>query len=71
MSKKVKELKELGSEGLTKRLEEMKKELMKYRGQISTGTPTENPGQVRNVKRTIARIKTIVKLKKEDKEPKK
>lgn len=63
--KQMKELKKINSEELNKRLEELTKELMKYNAQISTGTPPENPGQVRNVKRTIARIKTIINSKTE------
>jgi large subunit ribosomal protein L29 len=65
MSKKVKELREMSKENLEKRLEELKKDLMKFRSQISTGTPPENPGQVGNVRKTIARIHTILKSKKE------
>lgn len=44
--------------------------MMKYNAQISTGTPPENPGKVRNVKRTIARINTLLKEKPEEKEKK-
>ena len=63
--KKVKEIKNLNKEDMEKRLEELRKELMKFNSQISTGTPPENPGQVSNVKRNIARIKTFLKNKKE------
>jgi large subunit ribosomal protein L29 len=62
MNKKTKELSEMKAEDLAKRLVDLKKELMKFRGQISTGTPPENPGQVRNVKKTIARINTLTKI---------
>ncbi len=62
---RVKKLTDLNKEELEKQLEELRKEMMKYRAQISTGTPTENPGRVRAVKRTIARIITILKNKPE------
>jgi len=60
MSKMMKKLREMNKEDLNKRLEELHKELMKYRSQISTGTPPENPGQVKNTKKNIARIKTLL-----------
>ena len=69
--KKTKNLKELSKEDMKNKMEELRKDLMRFNAQISTGTPPENPGQVRNVKRTIARIKTFLKnKKKEDKEKK-
>lgn len=40
---------------------ELKKELMKMKSQIATGTPPENPGRVREIKRTLARINTLRK----------
>lgn len=68
--RKVKEISELGKEDLEQKLEDLRKDLMKFRAQISTGTPPENPGQVKNVKRNIARIKTFLKNKKEEGEVK-
>ncbi len=69
--KKTKNLKELSKEDMNKKMEELRRDLMKFNAQISTGTPPENPGQVRNVKRTIARLKTFLKNKEEgDKEKK-
>jgi len=62
---KVKKLKDLSKVELEKQLVELRKEMMRYNAQISTGTPPENPGKVRNVKRTIARIYTILKDKQE------
>ena len=32
---------------------------MKLRAQVSRGTPPENPGRIRAIKRTIARILTM------------
>ena len=67
---RIKKLKDLSKEDLEKQLVELRKEMMKYRSQISTGTPPENPGKVGNVKKTIARIKTIIKTKPEVKSKK-
>ena len=57
---KKKDLKKTSPAELKKRLEELKKELMKYNSQISTGIPSENPGRIRAVKKTIARIKMLL-----------
>lgn len=64
--KKVEDLKKLSKEDMEKRLEELRKALMKANTQISTGTPPENPGQVRAVKRNIARLITFIKEKPEE-----
>ena len=58
---KKKDLKKLKREDIQTKLEEMKKELMKYNAQISTGTPPENPGRVKTVKKTIARLTMMLK----------
>lgn len=61
--KKLEELRKLNNEDMEKRLEELRKSLMKANTQISTGTPPENPGQVRTIKRNIARIIMFKKMK--------
>lgn len=43
---------------LKERLNELRKEMIKINAQLSTHTPPENPGRVRTVKKTIARIYT-------------
>lgn len=63
---KVEELKKLSKEDMDKRLEELRKSLMKANTQISTGTPPENPGQVRVIKRNIARLIMFKKEKPEE-----
>ncbi len=60
---KKKELKLMSKEDLTSKLDELKKELMKFNTQIATGTTPKSPGQIKNTKKTIARILTILKLK--------
>ena len=60
---KIKELRQIDKKELEKRLEELKKELIKYNAQISTSTPPENPGNVKKVKKTIAKIITILNSK--------
>ena len=60
---KIKELRELPVKELEKKLAELKLELMKLNSQVATGTAPKNPSQVRNTKKTIARILTIIKEK--------
>tara|TARA_Y100000310_G_C20138123_1_gene559000 strand:+ start:316 stop:528 length:213 start_codon:yes stop_codon:yes gene_type:complete len=60
---KIKELKAMGKEDLNSKLSEVRKELIKLRTQVSRGTTLKNPGQIKQIKKTIARILTIQKMK--------
>ena len=59
---KAKELKNLSVEQLTKKLEELKKDLFMLRMQHATNQ-LDNPMQLATVKKDIARIKTIIREK--------
>ena len=59
---KAKELKNLSVEQLTKKLEELKKDLFMLRMQHATNQ-LDNPMQLANVKKDIARVKTIIREK--------
>jgi len=67
---KTKELRGLGKEDMKNRLEELRKELIKHNAQIATGTVPKSPGQVKQTKKTIARILTILKEKKKEEKKK-
>jgi len=56
----------MSKEDLNTKLVELKKELIKVNAQISTGTTPKSPGQVRQIKKNIARILTITHEKSED-----
>jgi ribosomal protein L29 len=56
---KFKQLKQMQKQELNQTTAELKRELVKLYAQVATGTPPKNSGQIRNSKRTIARIKTI------------
>ena len=58
------ELMKLGDKELKDKLKELKKELIKVNAQIATGTVPENPGNVKNIKKNIARIFTKFNQKK-------
>lgn len=55
---KIKEIREMSATDLDKKLAELKEELFNLRFQMATGQ-CENPTKVREVKKSIARIKTI------------
>lgn len=61
-----KELKQMNETQLKTKLLDLKKELMKFRAQAASGTPPQNPGQIKEIKRTIARILTILNNKKKE-----
>ena len=60
---KAKELRTLSPQDLQQKMQEMYKELMKDNAQVATGTMPKSPGKIRNQKRTIARIKTLLAQK--------
>lgn len=44
---------------LNEKMLELKKELVKMNAQVAIGTALKNPGQIRKIKKTLARILTI------------
>lgn len=60
---KKKDLRNLSEGELSNNLKEMRIELMKANAQVAAGTIPKNPGQIRQMKKTIARIYTILKEK--------
>lgn len=57
---KIKELRGMGNTDLKEKLLELRKELAKDRAQIAVGTTPKSPGRLRSMKRTVARILTIM-----------
>jgi large subunit ribosomal protein L29 len=60
---KIKEIRSMSKEDLLVKMEELRKELVKINGQVSTGTTPKSPGQVKQIKKNIAKILTILKEK--------
>ncbi|MCD6367932.1 MAG: 50S ribosomal protein L29 [Candidatus Aenigmarchaeota archaeon] len=56
---KSSEIRKMSVEELDKKLNELKLELAKSKAQVIIGGSPENPGKIREIRRTIARIKTI------------
>lgn len=65
---KKKQLKQMSRPDLINRLSELRLELAKERGQIAIGGTPSNPGRVKELKRTVARLITELKLKGEKQE---
>ncbi|MDD5133379.1 MAG: 50S ribosomal protein L29 [Candidatus Nanoarchaeia archaeon] len=61
---KTKELRKLDEKTMKARLEEIEKELMKLNAQVATGTSPENPGKIKSLRKTIAKILTLLNEKK-------
>lgn len=56
---KIKQARELKPEELSKRLFELKLELLKELGNVKMGRPVKNFGRISELKRAIARIETV------------
>ncbi len=63
VNEKLKELRNLSDEELSKKITESKKELFDLRLKISTGT-LEKPSRVDELRKDIARMKTILNERK-------
>ena len=57
---KVKEIRELSTEEINKKLVEAKEELFNLRFQQATGT-LEKPSRIRDLRHLVARLKTVLK----------
>lgn len=56
---KTKEIRTLDKNTLNEKKAELKKELVKMNAQVAIGTALKNPGQVKEIKKTMAKILTI------------
>lgn len=60
---KFKELTQMTAEEQENKLNELELELIKLNSQVATGTPPKNAGQLRRLKKDIARIMLIKGIK--------
>ena len=56
---RVSELRKLSPEDSQKKLSELHLELAKERANIHIGAPVSSPGRIKEIRKTIARMKTI------------
>ena len=66
---RAKEIRGMSGKDLDKQLKDLRNDLLKQRAISATGGAPENPGRIRELRRTIARILTI-KQEKQQKEMK-
>ncbi|MBI2110325.1 50S ribosomal protein L29 [Candidatus Woesearchaeota archaeon] len=52
------EIKQMPAHLIKEKINDLQKELIKLNAQVATGTRPENPGRIREIKRTIARLLT-------------
>lgn len=57
---RAEEARNMTEEELEERLDDLNLELSKERGQIAVGGFPEDPGRIGEIRRTIARIKTVL-----------
>ncbi|MDP3734195.1 MAG: 50S ribosomal protein L29 [Nanoarchaeota archaeon] len=63
--KTIKNFRSLSQEVLQERLGEFKKELLKLNVQVASGANTANSGKLKQTKKNIARVLTLLQEKKE------
>jgi len=56
---KVSEIRKLSSDERQKRLHDLELRLLSFRAKVLAGGQLENPGLIKEIRKTIARIKTI------------
>lgn len=57
-------MREMQRDEILKNIDNLEMELFKERGKIKVGGIPENPGRIRELRRTIARFKTILRERK-------
>ena len=60
---KYKDIKSMSKEKIEDQLFELRKELIKLNTQVATGTTLKSPGQVKKIKKNIARLLTEARTK--------
>ena len=63
---KKNELKSINTKQIEEKLKELRKDLLKLNSQRAVGTTMESPGRIKLIKRTIARLLTLHKLKSQE-----
>ena len=63
MNVKNKELANMPAQELQAKLADLRMELMKLNTQVATGTVPKSPGQIKNTKKTIARMLQLLGTK--------
>ncbi len=56
---KIDEIRNMNEEEITEELRKLENDLIRERGIVTAGGAPEKPGRIRDIRRTIARIKTV------------
>ena len=64
---RVKDVRKLGVKELNEKMNELQLELSKERANIEIGASVSSPGRIREIRRTISRIKTELQTRGEKK----
>ncbi len=56
---KIEDVRNMSSEEIEEELRNLESELIRERGIVAAGGAPEKPGRIRDIKRTIAMIKTV------------
>ncbi|HNY35409.1 MAG: 50S ribosomal protein L29 [Methanothrix sp.] len=56
---KIDEIRNMTEEEVAEELRKLESELVRERGIVTAGGAPEKPGRIRDIRRTVARIKTI------------
>lgn len=57
---KVDEIRNMNAEEIAEELHTLESELIRERGIVTAGGAPEKPGRIRDLRRTVARIKTVL-----------
>jgi large subunit ribosomal protein L29 len=63
--KRIREIREISDEERLKRLSELRTELVRMKTMVKAGGAVENPSRIRELRKTIARIETVMNEKTE------
>lgn len=56
---KMEELRNMSAEEIAEELKKLQSEIIRERGLVSAGGAPEKPARIKDIRRTIARIKTV------------
>ena len=56
---KIEEIRTVNAEEISEELHKLESELIRERGVVTAGGAPEKPGRIKDIRRTIARIKTV------------
>ena len=61
---KTDEIRNMSEEEVTEELQKLESELIRERGIVTAGGAPEKPGRIKDIRKTIARIKTVQRERK-------